>query len=59
MLAGLTFGILNHGTTCSSCDVTIHCITTSGPRELEGTPYNGLQQGAPPERGTFFQASGI
>ena len=24
-----------------------------------GTPYNGLYVEAPPERGTFFQASGI
>ena len=54
MLSGLTFEILNHGTTCSSCDVPIYCITASEPRG-EGTPYNGLQQGAPPKRGTFFR----
>ena len=50
MLAGLTFGILNHVTSmCSSCDVTIYCITASEPimaynRRLrpKGVPFSGF-----------------
>ena len=32
---------------------------TASANPRAGTPYNGLYGEAPPERGTFFQASGI
>ena len=36
-------------------DFTVDCVVEGGG----GSPYNGLYVEAPPDRGTFFQVSGI